>query len=78
MKREYDLSKMKWIRNPYIKYLKRPITIRIDQDIVQYFKDLSEELNQPYQRLMNRALRDYVSHSKKPSADWLEQNKSAT
>ncbi len=55
MRKEYDLSKMKWIRNPYVKFLKRPITIRIDQDVVQYFKNLSEEIDLPYQKIMNNA-----------------------
>ena len=34
MRDRYDFSKMKGKKNPYIKYLKQPITIRLDKDVV--------------------------------------------
>ena len=42
MKKNYDLSKLKWKPNPYVKFLKKPVTIRLDDDVIQYFKNLSE------------------------------------
>jgi len=43
MKKEYDLSKMKVRKNPYISKLKRQVTIRMSDDIITYFKDMSED-----------------------------------
>ena len=44
MKKEYDLSKMKFRRNPYAKLLKKQITIRLGVDVLDYFKALAEGL----------------------------------
>ena len=53
MKKEYDFSKAR--RNPYAKKLKRPVTIRLDEQTIDYFKDLAEETGIPYQTLINWA-----------------------
>jgi len=37
MKEHYDFSKMKGRKNPYVKYLKQLVTIRLDCDSVDYF-----------------------------------------
>ena len=37
MKKEYDFSKMKKISNPYAKILKRQITIKINDNAIEYF-----------------------------------------
>lgn len=29
-------------KNPYVKYLKQPVTMRLDKDSVEYFKSMSE------------------------------------
>ncbi len=50
MRTHYDFSKMKGEKNPYIKLLKQPITIRLDKETVSYFKALATELGVPYQR----------------------------
>lgn len=42
MKKEYDLSKFKSRRNPCIRYLKKQITIRINNQAIDYFKEMSE------------------------------------
>ena len=70
MKKEYDLEKMEWRRNPYAKQLKKQITIRMGVDILDYFKSLAEETGIPYQNLINSYLRDCVVHNKKPSMRW--------
>jgi len=58
MKEEYDLSKMKTRPNPYAKRLKKQVTLRIGQDVIDYFKGLSEKTGVPYQSLINLYLRD--------------------
>ena len=70
MKKEYDLDKMKWRRNPYAKKLKKQITIRMGVDVLDYFKDLAKETGVPYQNLINSYLRDCVVQNKKPSMKW--------
>lgn len=58
MKDEYDLSKMKSRRNPHAKRLKKQITLRLDPDVIEYFKQKSEEHGIPYQTLINLYLQD--------------------
>jgi uncharacterized protein (DUF4415 family) len=58
MRSEYDLSKLKGLRNPYAKALKKQVTIRLGTDVILYFKSLAEEMGVPYQSLINLYLRD--------------------
>jgi hypothetical protein len=53
MKEEYDLSKMKTRPNPYAKRLIKQVTLRIGQDVIDYFKGLSEKTGVPYHSLIN-------------------------
>ena len=48
MRKHYDFSKMKGRKNPYLKLLKQPVTMRLDSDTVTYFKEMSEETGIPY------------------------------
>lgn len=68
MKNEYDFSKAK--KNPYIAALKKQVTIRLDAEIIEYFKDLSHDNNIPYQTLINLYLRDCAQKNKKLSVEW--------
>ncbi len=65
MKAEYDLSKMKFRRNPYAARLKKPVTIRMGADIIAYFKSMAKEMGVPYQNLINLYLRDCVQSHRK-------------
>jgi len=71
MRKQYDFAKMKGERNPYVKRLKQPITIRLDKATVAYFKALAEELGMPYQNLINLYLRDCALHRKKLELKWV-------
>lgn len=70
MKKEYDLSKMKCRKNPYVKCLKRQVTIRMGIDIIEYFKEMAEETGIPYQNLINLYLRDCTQSRKRLSLNW--------
>ncbi len=70
MRAHYDFSKMKGKKNPYIKYLKQPITMRMDKDSLEYFKSLSEESGIPYQTLINLYLRDCAANERKLDLKW--------
>ncbi len=70
MKEEYDLSKMESRKNPYAKALKKQVTIRVRPDVIDYFKDMSEESGIPYQSLINLYLQDCVSEHRKLNMNW--------
>jgi len=46
MRSEYDFTKAK--RNPYAKRLKKAVTIRLEPDIINYFKSMSGDSGIPY------------------------------
>jgi predicted DNA binding CopG/RHH family protein len=73
MREHYDFARMKGRKNPYAKRLKRTITIRLDQDLIQYFKDLAAETGLPYQNLINLYLRDCAAHSRKLALSWTSE-----
>jgi uncharacterized protein (DUF4415 family) len=70
MRDEYDFSKMKGRKNPYAKRLKQPVTMRLDQDTVAYFKAMADETGVPYQTLINLYLRDCAVNERKLTMEW--------
>lgn len=68
MRKEYDFSKSK--KNPYAKVLKEQITIRLEKDVVEYFKALSAKTGITYQNLMNFYLRDCAMAKLEPQIHW--------
>jgi len=71
MRTHYDFSKMKARKNPYVKLLKQPITIRLDRETIAYFKALAAKTGLPYQNLINLYLRDCAIHRREPSLEWV-------
>ena len=65
---EYDFTKS--IKNPYISRLKRPITIRLETETINYFKELAKESGIPYQTLINQFLTQCAKEQKKPEVVW--------
>ena len=72
MKKEYDLKKMKSRKNPYANRLKKQITIRLDNNTIEYFKELSRETGFSYQTLINLYLKDCAENRKKLRVQWIE------
>jgi uncharacterized protein (DUF4415 family) len=70
MKAEYDLAKMKSRKNPYASKLKKPVTMRLSEDVIGYFKSMAEEAGVPYQSLINLYLRDCVAQHRKVDISW--------
>jgi predicted DNA binding CopG/RHH family protein len=68
MRTEYDFSKAK--RNPYAKRLKKAVTIRLEPDIINYFKAMSLDSGIPYQNLINLYLLDCAKAGRKLSLSW--------
>ena len=70
MRTHYDFSRMKGEKNPYIKQLKQPVTIRLDKASVTYIKAMATELGMPYQKLINLYLRDCAINQRKLLLKW--------
>ena len=70
MEKEYDLSKMKSRKNPYASKLKKPVTMRLGEDVINYFKHMADESGVPYQSLINLYLRDCISQHRKVDISW--------
>ena len=68
MKDYYDFSKGK--KNPYTKLLKTEITINLSNEVIDYFKELADEIGMSYQTLINFYLLDCVKHKKRPEFNW--------
>lgn len=68
MRKQYDFSKSK--KNPYAKLLKRQVTIRLEAEIIDYFKKLASETGIPYQNLINLYLKDCASSRRKLALRW--------
>ena len=62
MKKEYDFTNAK--KNPYANKLKKQITINLNEEVLVYFKNMSEETGIPYQSLINLYLLDCVNNKK--------------
>lgn len=61
---------MKSRPNPYAAKLKKSITIRMDEEVIAYFKGMAEEAGVPYQSLINLYLQDCVAHKRKIDISW--------
>tara|TARA_B100000745_G_C20141947_1_gene391526 strand:+ start:1894 stop:2103 length:210 start_codon:yes stop_codon:yes gene_type:complete len=68
MRDNYDFSNS--TPNPYAKMLKKQITIRLDEDVIEYFKALSASNGIPYQNLINLYLKDCAATHKELSLEW--------
>ena len=71
MKSQYDFSRMKGRKNPYAAKLKRQVTIRMGEDVIAWFKAMSEETGIPYQSLINLYLRDCMANNRKIDVSWV-------
>ena len=70
MKENYDFTKMKGVKNPYTKLLKESVTLDLDSNAVEYFKNLSKETGIPYQSIINLYLRDCAKQQRKLDIEW--------
>ena len=68
MEKEYDFTGAK--KNPYIKKLKKQITINIDAETIAFFKEQAADSGIPYQTLMNLYLTDCAVQKRKLRVTW--------
>jgi predicted DNA binding CopG/RHH family protein len=70
MKKAYDFSKLKELKNPY-PAKKKAVGINLSPRVVDYFKDLAEEIGLPYQKLIDLYLLDCAKKRKKLTMKWV-------
>ncbi|HPG41807.1 MAG TPA: antitoxin [bacterium] len=70
MRKEYDFPRS--AANPYVKRLKQQITIRLEKETIEYFKKIADDIDIPYQKLINLYLRVCADKELKPSMSWKE------
>jgi len=68
MRSQYDFSAAR--ANPYASRLKRPVTIRLDEGAVAYFRSMAEETGIPYQSLINLYLKECAASGRKLDLRW--------
>lgn len=68
MREEYDFSNAK--KNPYLQKEKKQITINLNIDVVEYFKQQAEYSGIPYQTLINLYLVDCVVNRRELQLSW--------
>jgi hypothetical protein len=70
MKKEYDFSKMKELKNPFAGK-KLAIGINLSPEVIDYFKELALETKIPYQKLIDLYLLDCAKKRKKLTLRWV-------
>lgn len=68
MRKEYNFKNS--IKNPYVKKSKKKISMNVDEDIIEYFKNEAAKVGVPYQTLMNLYLKDCADNKKKLKVAW--------
>ena len=68
MKKEYDFSNAR--PNPYAKKLKSQITINLDVETINYFKEQAVTSGIPYQTLINLYLGDCARNKRQLRLAW--------
>jgi predicted DNA binding CopG/RHH family protein len=68
VRKKYDFTTAR--KNSCAAQLKKPVTIRLNQDALTYLKSLADETGIPHQSLINLYLRDCAASKKKINLAW--------
>ena len=68
MRGEYDFSSAR--KNPYVQKEKKQVTINLNAEVVEYFKQQAERSGIPYQTLINLYLTDCVANKRELKISW--------
>ena len=68
MRKSYDFSHSR--KNLYAKRLKKPVTIRLQSDIIDYFKAMAADTGIPYQNIINLYLSDCAVEGRRLALGW--------
>ena len=70
MREEYNIDSLNPRKNPYTNRLKKQVTININEDTIEYFKQLSAQYGLPYQTLINLYLTDCANNKRELHMAW--------
>lgn len=70
MRDEYNIKELNPRKNPYASRLKKQVTINLNVETIDYFKDMSEKNGVPYQTLINLYLADCVENKRQLTMAW--------
>ena len=70
MREEYDIQNLNPRKNPYAKRLKKQITINLDANTIDYFKNMAAKSGIPYQALINLYLMDCAANNRQLKTSW--------
>lgn len=68
MRNDYDFTNAR--KNPYVDKARKQITINLNVEVVEYFKQQAEVSGIPYQTLINLYLVDCVTNQRKLQMSW--------
>lgn len=68
LEKEFNFDKA--VKNPYAKELKKQMTIKVSQSVIDYFKAEALRTGIPYQTLINLYLNDCVKNHRKIDIGW--------
>jgi len=71
MREEYNINELNPRKNPYSKKLKKQITININEETIEYFKEMAEKNGIPYQTLINMYLTDCAESKRELKIAWV-------
>ena len=71
MREEYDFTNAR--KNPYVQKEKKQITINLNSEVVEYFKQQAESSGIPYQTLINLYLTDCVINRRELKLSWSQK-----
>ena len=63
MRDEYDFSESR--PNPYPKKLRKPVTMNLDADVIDYFKEEARRTGISYQNIINMYLGECAAQKKR-------------
>lgn len=70
MREEYEIENLNPRKTPYTKHLKKQVTINLNNETIEYFKEMSSQSGIPYQTLINLYLTDCAQHHRKLQMVW--------
>ena len=70
MREEYEIEKLNPRKNPYSNRLKKQVTINLNTETIDYFKEMSSQSGIPYQTLINLYLTDCAQNHRKLQMVW--------
>ena len=70
MRDEYDIENLNPRKNPYAKKLKQQVTINLESDVINFFKEMAADSGIPYQTLINLYLSDCMKNNRQLHLSW--------